>query len=81
MLSYYVPSLGNFSSHHSEIYGQSWLGNHSGYLVIDLPVCPDKTVSGSGVESLLGYTVLIEVAQHLYGLVDTFLLYTGYETL
>ena len=54
---------------------------YTGYAVIDLPVCPDKTVSGSWVESLLGYTVLIEVAQHLYGVVDTFLLYTGHETL
>ena len=54
---------------------------YCGSLVIDLPVCPDKTVSGSWVESLLGYTVLIEVAEHLYGLVDTILSYTGHETL
>ena len=53
----------------------------SGYVVIDLPVCPDKTVSGSWVESLLGYTVLIEVAQRLNCLVDTFLLYAGHERL
>lgn len=54
---------------------------YGGYVVIDLPVCPHKTVSGSWVESLLGYTVLIAVAQHLHCLVDTFLLYTGHETL
>lgn len=54
---------------------------YGGYVVIDSSVCPHKTVSGSWVESLLGYTVLIEVAQHLYCLVDTFLLYTGHETL
>ena len=51
------------------------------YVVTDLPVCPDNTISGFWVESLLGYTVLIAVAQHLYGLVDTFVLYTEHETL
>ena len=51
------------------------------YVVIDLPVCPDNKVSGFWVESLLGYTVLIEVALHLYSLGDTFVLYTGHETL
>jgi len=54
---------------------------YRGYMAIDLPVCPDKTVSGSWVESLSGYTVSIEAVQQLYGLVDTFLLYTGHETL
>lgn len=38
-----------------------------------LPVCPDKLVSGSWAVSPLGYAVLIEVAEHLYDLVDTFL--------
>ena len=51
---------------------------YRGYMAIDLPVCPDKIVSGSWVESLSGYT---EAVQQLYGLVDTFLLYTGHETL
>lgn len=54
---------------------------HSVKATFSLPVCHDKIVSGSWAVSPLGHAVLMEFAEHLYGSADTFLSYTGYETL
>ena len=61
--------------------GKRWPFTVAMFTLSNLPLCHDRTVSGFWAESLLGCAVLIEVPEHLYCVIDTFLSYAERETL